>query len=247
MGAALIVNELPSALGLQCLRESYNLRYFPTNGEPPLPKITHMDVPTESSSVIFGFSVEENISREEIDLFPWLLEGDDEYNFFISRFKIKALRQISSQANPGRPFCLYLYLKSLSKYGSDLVSADGCVKVFVDSRLLILEQLSDPILISRSTFDFFMITVHGLSEFFLKAWMKPVGSLEREELCYANLLAPIRFIGAVSQFFLQPTSMAAKFKFVEIVHRFVVAFVYASHQLTDQQKRHLKCYLSIYI
>jgi hypothetical protein len=32
--------------------------------------------------VFLGFSVEEDISREEMDLFPWLLEGDDVYNSF---------------------------------------------------------------------------------------------------------------------------------------------------------------------
>lgn len=80
-----------------------------------------MDVSSEASSVVFLFSVEEDISREEMDLFPWLLEGDEDYNSFVARFRIQALlslRRISSQANHDRP--CYLYLKSVSKFGSDL-------------------------------------------------------------------------------------------------------------------------------
>ncbi|EFX79978.1 hypothetical protein DAPPUDRAFT_244182 [Daphnia pulex] len=51
-----------------------------------------------------------------MDLFPWLLEEDDDYNSFVARFRIQtffSLRRISSQANHGRP--CYLYLKSVAQ------------------------------------------------------------------------------------------------------------------------------------
>jgi hypothetical protein len=91
-------------------------------------------------------------------------KGQNPYNSFVARFRIQALlslHRISSQANHGRP--CYLYLKSVSKFGSDLVGSDGGVEVFENSRLLILEELSDPQMLSRSSrFDFFVKTLHDL-------------------------------------------------------------------------------------
>jgi hypothetical protein len=86
-------------------------------------------------------------------------KGQNPYNSFVARFRIQALlslHRISSQANHGRP-CY------LSKFGSDLVGSDGGVEVFENSRLLILEELSDPQMLSRSSrFDFFVKTLHDL-------------------------------------------------------------------------------------
>jgi hypothetical protein len=79
----------------------------------------------------FDFLSKKTFSREEMDLFPWLLEEDDDYNSFVARFRIQtffSLLRISSQANHGRP--CYLYLKSVSKFGSDLVGTDVLWYVF---------------------------------------------------------------------------------------------------------------------
>jgi hypothetical protein len=90
-------------------------------------------------------------------------------------------------------------------------------------------------MLPRYTIAFFMKTLHDLSKFFFDSRMKPAGSPEREELSYANLLAPIRFIGEVANFFSRATMMSATFKFVEIVYRFVLVFESISRQLTNQE------------
>lgn len=86
-------------------------------------------------------------------------------------------------------------------------------------------------MLSCSTFDFFVKTLHDLSKFFFDTRMKPAGSPEREEFSYDNLLAPIRFIGEVVIFFSGATMMSATFKFVDIVYRFVIVFWFISYQL----------------
>jgi hypothetical protein len=48
--------------------------------------------------------------------------------------------------------------------------------------------------------------------------MKPAGSPGREEHSYANLLAPIRFIGGIANFFSRATMMSATIKFVDIIY-----------------------------
>ncbi len=52
------VHDSAAKVGLQYWREAMTLRYFLAGGEPPLPKILHVDVPSEASSAVFGFLVE---------------------------------------------------------------------------------------------------------------------------------------------------------------------------------------------
>nr|CAH0106526.1 unnamed protein product [Daphnia galeata] len=105
-----------SRLALKCWREAMALRYFPQDGEPLLPKVPAICVPTRASSVIFG-SADEIMTMEELKL----LEEDFERNssssnsnlalLFKERLLIQALlvmRRIFTQANLGHPHWLYL-------------------------------------------------------------------------------------------------------------------------------------------
>lgn len=64
-------------VGLQYWREAIILRHFPAGGEPPLPKIPHVDVPSEASYAVFG-SLVEVMTLEELDL----LQEHIERNFY---------------------------------------------------------------------------------------------------------------------------------------------------------------------
>lgn len=102
-------------------------------------------------------------------------------------------------------------------------------------------------MLSCSTFDFFVKTLHDLSKFFFDTRMKPAGSPEREEFSYDNLLAPIRFIREVVNFFSGATMMSATFKFVDIVYRFVIVFWFISYQLKNQEQQQLEWYFTVCI
>ncbi len=61
---------------LECWGEAMILRYFPTDGEDPFPKLPNVHVPSLLSSVIFGSAVEV-VSIEELDL----LQEDFQRNY----------------------------------------------------------------------------------------------------------------------------------------------------------------------
>ena len=77
IGALAIIHcyESMTRFALKCWREAMTLRYFPQDGEPLLPKVPAICVPTRASSVIFG-SAAEIMTMEELKL----LEEDFDRN-----------------------------------------------------------------------------------------------------------------------------------------------------------------------
>jgi hypothetical protein len=113
IGAALIIaldlNRFAnqSVCGLECWREAMTLRYFPALGQPVIPKLPAVFVPSVLYSSVFG-SVVEVATIEDVDL----LQEDFERNYLsldanmrlpcVKRMIIQAhlvIRRISSQAN----------------------------------------------------------------------------------------------------------------------------------------------------
>ena len=91
------------------------LRYFPQDGEPLLPKVPAIYVPTQASSDIFG-STPEIMTMEELKLLEEDFERYSSFNsdltlLFKDRLLIQALlvmRRIFTQANLEHPHWLYL-------------------------------------------------------------------------------------------------------------------------------------------
>ena len=256
-----------SRLALKCWREAMALRYFPQDGEPLLPKVPAICVPTQASSVIFG-SAAEIMTMEELKL----LEDDFEHNsssnsdlpfLFKRRLLIQALlvmRRIFTQANLGHPH--WLYLESFLEYATSWDKPrDKRGKIVINIYLFIIEQLNgfDPKLISRRSLDVFITTIHNFSSFFFFVWSENPEQEEeyesdysaQEELTFDNLLALTKFIATFSEFSPNPAMISSVqfrgYHFAEIVNRFLSNLVDIPSRITDQEKHQLEEYHSYFI
>ena len=209
--------------GLECWRKAMTLRYFPTDGGSPLPKLPNVLVPSVSSSVIFESAVEV-ATIEELDL----LQEDFERNFFwssgmremrvpcVKRLVIQALlfiRRISDQEDLEHPN--WLYLQSLF----DLADVWRFENYFgINLYLFILEELNgfDPNLFSLKSFYIFIISLDRLSNYFVDHLREPSNSPRGRELNYANLLMITKWITSI-QF--NPDFEYFECRVLEVVYR----------------------------
>ena len=259
--------ESMSRFALKCWREAMALRYFPQDGEPLLPKVPAICVPTQDSSYIFG-SDAEIMTMEELKL----LKEDVERNslsfkrnnlpfLFKRRLLIQALlvmRRIFSQSNLGHPH--WLYLESFLEYVPSLNMSDK-MRINLSTCIFIFEQLNgfDPKLLSRRSFDVFTSTI-SLTLYHLRIYQnhaaleeEPAGlnNLSREKLIFHSLLALTKFIVTFSEFFPNPAMISSirfkGFHFANVVYILLRIQESLSSQITDQEKHQLEEYYSYYI
>jgi hypothetical protein len=244
-------HESMSRLALKCWREAMTLRYFPQDGEPLLPKVPAICVPTRASSNIFG-SADEIMTMEELKLLEQDFERNSSSNsdltlLFEERLLIQALlvmRRIFTQANLGHPH--WLYLESLLGYVPCMTDHKFVINIY----LFIFEQLNgfDPKLISRRSFNVFINTIHFFSSLFFFVWSD---NPALEELTFDNLLALTKFIVTISEFFPNPAMISSvqfrDYHFAEIVYRFLSELTDIPSRITDQEKPKLEEYLSYFI
>jgi hypothetical protein len=258
-----VSTHLPIELGLHCWREAMTLRYFPSDGEPLLPKIPDVSVPSVASSVVFGSAVEV-ISMEELDL----LEEDLKRDLYrgerltskklIQRQALLVIRRITSQSNNEHPH--WLYLVSLDKLRSDLFKdgpwTSGDYKLTINTFVLILEQITefDPIVLSRKSFVVFIHTLHEMSRYLIQMLQKPPNIPGSRELTYANFLPPSKFFGTIAKFFPNPATMSSRIvnyqfegccnDFAQLMFKFVFILESISPRLSSQEKQKLEEYYS---
>jgi hypothetical protein len=257
IGAALIIplrqdcfaNQ--SVCGLECWREAMTLRYSPALGQPLIPKLPAVCVPSVLYSSVFESAVEV-ATMEEMDLLQedfarnYLSLLDDDMRLpCVKRMVIQAhlvIRRISSQANYiGNPD--WLYLKSLLDF-ADLLSFNTAFesKLKINTYLLILEELNgfDPKLIPLQTFGIFIAALVYSSYYFRSMVTEPPGTPKRRELSYTNLLTPSKFISIIPKIFPKNTVFT---EIGEIVYDFLFVMDRISPQLTDKDQLNLgKCY-----
>jgi hypothetical protein len=266
IGALAIIHchESMSKFALKRWREAMALRYFPQDGEPLLPKVPAICVPTRASSVIFG-SAAEIMTMEELKS----LEQDFERNFssnsdltllFKDRLLIQALlvmRRIFTQANLGHPH--WLYLESFLGYAAFLDMREEIEVKHFSIYVFIFEQLNgfDPKLLSHRSFDVFTSTISStLYPFSLEispAQEEEPGSdnSARVKLVLNILLTLTKFITTISEFFPDPAMISSaqfhSYHFAEIVYRLLCLLVDISSQITDQEKHQLEEQFSYFI
>ncbi len=260
--------HLPIELGLHCWKEAMTLRYFPSDGEPLLPKIPDVSVPTVASSVFFGSAVEV-MTMEELDLMEEDLKRDLyrgerlTITKLIQRQALLVIRRITSQSNNEHPH--WLYLVSLDKLRSDLwkdglsrnpwTSVDD-YKLTINTFVLILEQITefDPIVLSRKSLVVFIHTLHEMSRYLIQMLQKPPNIPGSRELTYANFLPPSKFFGTIAKFFPNPATMSSlivnyQFEgcchdFAQLMFKFVFILEFISPRLSSQEKQKLEEYYS---
>jgi hypothetical protein len=243
--------------GICYWREAMTLRHFPTDGGDPLPKLPNFNVPSESSSIIFGSAVEV-ATIEELHL----LEEDFVRNnsgfywrFGLKRVLIQALlviRRISAQEHLGHLQCLYP--QSLIDY-ADLVFHTRNWQ-FLNKGLFILEELNgyDPNLFSPRSFGELIRTLDRLSRHFISrldqstdcfiaASSKPPNSPERRDLNYANLLIITKLATSI-----QPNhphfqnSAIASCVLMGVIYYLVFILNSISSRITSQEKQILETF-----
>jgi ankyrin repeat protein len=165
--------ESKSRFALKCWKEAMTLRYFPQDGEPLLPKVPAIYVPTRASSIIFG-SAAEIMTMEEIKLLEEDSMNEDYWIPFKEQLLIQALlvmRRIFTDL--GHPHGLYL--ESLLEY-EDIMFVHETPElrfsmrtmsknISINTYIFILEQLNgvDPKLLSHRSFDAFATTILHLT------------------------------------------------------------------------------------
>ena len=267
IGALAIIHccELMPRFALKCWREAMTLRYFPQDGEPLLPKVPAICVPTQASSVIFG-SAAEIVTMEELKFWEEDFERNSSFNsestwLFKERFLIQALlvmRRIFTQANLGNPH--WLYLESVLEYAIFLDMREKIEVKNFSAYIFIFEQLngSDPKLLSRRSFDVFTSTISSTLypfslEMYNPAQEEDPGSDNpaRVKLVFDILLALTKFIATISEFFPNPAMISSaqfhRYHFAEIVYFLLCLLMDISSQITDQEKHQLEEQFSYFI
>jgi hypothetical protein len=254
-------------LMFKCWREAMKLRYFPSDGEPLLPKTPYEGVTSAASSVVFG-SAEEVMTMEELDL----LEEDFERNkanrdlevrlrcnVRMQRQCLLVIRRISSQTNYGPSFYiqrLYEFCTwKMEDYVNEIDLSTELKRIVINTFLLILEQLTgfDPQLLPCQSFNVFMKSLGFASRYLALLAKKPPGYPGREDLSHANLLAATKFIATIAKCFPNPALMSLSFinddydSFAEIIWDLVFVMESMSPYLNNEDKQHLEKYYSNYI
>lgn len=112
----------------------------------------------------------------------------------------------------------------------------------------------DPTILSSYTFDVFLETLHQMSDFFYKTLQAPAGYPGKEELSYANLLAPFKIISTIGKFFPETKMQMARiwlkesgqdFDIAEIVCRLLCVLEFT--QMTNQENEQLEQYFKNHI
>ncbi len=264
--------ELSTKFGLQIWKEAMNkLRYFPADGEPLLPKIPYVPVPSVASSVVFGSAVEV-ASIEELNLLEEHLRSnilDSEYIRGVRRQSLLVSRRISHQANHSYPYQLYqmsLYGLATSMRPEESFLGDYYLdidnfekKIMINTYLLILEQITDMIQIPYTCKLFYLSieVLRAMSDFFVRLLQEPPESPNTEKLSYANLLPPTKFFGRIAKFLQNPAMMSSlivDFEFAcddydlaDLMFDYVFVAESISPRLSSQEKKHLEDYYSNYI
>ena len=248
LGAAFITqlfqgffDEEGALCGLECWREAMSLRYFPTDGGPLLPKLPHVHVPSVSSSVIFGSSVEV-ANMEELDL----LQEDFKRNYVdvripcVKKILIQAIlviRRISAQEDLGHPH--WLYLQSLLDLASFFWVYEN--NLMIKPHLFILEELNefDPNLFPLKSIDVFIQTLTLLSNYFVEHLREPPNSPRGRELNYANLLMITQMITKIHCNHFQ-TFEHSQWCFLGVIYRLVFVLDSISSRITSEEQQKLE-------
>nr|CAH0106535.1 unnamed protein product [Daphnia galeata] len=265
IGALAIIHccESMTRFALKCWREAMTLRYFPQDGEPLLPKVPAICVPTRASSVIFG-SAAEIMTMEELKLLKEDVERNSSSSkrnslplLFKRRFLIQALlvmRRIFIQSNLGHPH--WLYLESVLEYVPCLTMSEKFNRNKLSTYIFILEQLNgfDPKLLSRRAFDIFTSTISSTLfslGMYNSALEEELAGFNNPALIFHSLLALNKFIVTFSDFFANPAMISTvrfhSYHFAEIVYRSLCLMESISPQITDQEKHQLEEYHSYFI
>ena len=236
--------------GLECWRKAMTLRYFPTYGEPLLPKLPNVHVPTVLSSVIFGSAVEV-ATIEELDL----LQQDFQRNYLddrlpcVKRMVIQALlvsRRISAQEHLGHPL-YWLYLQGLLDFANFVWwFEDLTIKPY----LFILEQLNgfDPNLLPLASFHVLYQTLDLLSDYFVYYSRELPNSPSGKELNYANLLMIAKLITTIEGNH-PPYQMCRslfEFRVLHVVYRLVFVMNSISSRITSEEQQKWKQFFCDY-
>jgi hypothetical protein len=254
--------------GLQLWRQAMSLRLLPANGEPLLPKIPHVEVPTEASVAVFGSFVEVT-TMEELDLlqeeierhFHWLHDDGQEWRTLSTAMRGQVLllvRRISKQNYADGPYALYLrhlqrcppihvlWALSSSDYGQ-------AAKLVMNTCLLILEQAigNEHVSISKNSFKMFSRSLRYMCTLLTRLLRKPPGTPGRELLSCANLLVPPQFFIAILNYFKAPHMMSREVwdgfdNFGHLVSRFLYLVDSMASHLTERENQQLEdCYSNI--
>ena len=221
------------------------LRHFPTDGGDLLPKLPNFNVPSESSSFIFGSAVEV-ATIKKLHLLELKCCRRDCWGFFtrfkpsVKRVLIQALlviRRISAQEHLGH--LQWLYPQSLIDYA-------GFVRKLNDNfrnktGLFILEELNryDPNLFSLRSFGNLIKTLDRLSSYFVELSRESPDSPRGRELNYSNLLIITKLANSI-----QPNqhphfqNIANIYVLMDVNYRLV--FVLDSSRLTSEEQQKLE-------
>ena len=214
-----------------------------------LPKISPAVCdPSEASTVVYGTAVEV-MTLGELDLLQDIYERDHRLWIRNLRFipskrlmQIQALlvlRRIVSEAHLDYPHVLYL--ASLFNFTVRVDAEQRSeIKLIINSLVLILEQMNgyDPELLPSKPRDVFKKTLNEISIYFCRALRN------RENLSYANLLAPIKFFGIIAKRF--PNNAAFPY-YVEAFYRILFVFESISPTMTKEEQQPLAKFFYDYI
>ena len=235
--------------GLECWRKAMTLRYFPTYGEPLLPKLPNVHVPTVLSSVIFGSAVEV-ATIEELDL----LQQDFQRNYLddrlpcVKRMVIQALlvsRRISAQEHLGHPL-YWLYLQGLLDFANFVWwFEDLTIKPY----LFILEQLNgfDPNLLPLASFHVLYQTLSRLSSNFVQQLSEPPNSPRGREMNYANLRMITKWITRIQGNHPHFQNFkGSQSRVLNVVHELVFVLNSISSRMTGEEQKNLETFYCDY-
>nr|CAH0112565.1 unnamed protein product [Daphnia galeata] len=230
--------------GLECWREAMTLRYFPQDGGDVMPKLPNFNVPSESSSFIFGSAVEV-ATIEELDL----LQEDLKQNYLNVQMPIQCLGRMVIQA--------LLVLQRISHhlghphwlYPQSFLDFAGFVFEFTDdfrikTCLCILEELTtdDPNLLPPRTFGVLIQTLDRLSDYFIEALSEPPNSPEGRELNYANILIITKLATAIQPNHPHFQFFANIYVLMGVIYRLVFILDSISSRITSQEKQILETF-----
>ncbi len=224
------------------------LRHFPTDGGDPLPKLPNFNVPSESSSFIFGSAVEV-ATIKELHLLQLKCCGRDCWGF-LTRFKpsakrvlIQALlvtRRISAQEHLGH--LQWLYPQSLIDYAGFVWKLNN--NFGIKTCLFILEELNryDPNLFSLRSFGNLIKTLDRLSDYFIEALSEPPNSPKGRKMNYANILIITKLATTIQPNHPHFQNFAKNYVLMRVVYRLVFILDSISSRITSQEKQILETF-----
>jgi hypothetical protein len=246
--------------GLECWREAMTLRYFPTDGGDPIPKLPDVHVPSVLSSVIFGSAVEvatieeldllqQDFKLNHLNLFEFHIRISYEFHMrtpCAKRMQIQALlvmRRISAQEHLGHPH--WLYLKSLLDF-ADVWGSDE--NIGIKPYLFILEELNgfDPNLLPLASFYVLYRTLDLLSDKFRDNLREPPNSPRGREVNYANLLMITKLITTIEgnhphfQNWVPHLFEGIQWRVSSVVYRLVFVLDSISSRITSEEQQTLE-------